>query len=73
MLFRSNGNAVNEALDDIEIGGTSQNAVAMKLKTFENLIVDGLKLVRRPAKPNHPTAWQLVGVDADVDPLAYLM
>jgi len=58
-LKDDNGNKVSDALDDIEIGGSSPNATAAKLKTFENLIIDGLKLVRRPGKPNHPTAWQL--------------
>jgi putative DNA primase/helicase len=59
-LKDDNGNAVSEALDNIAVGGTSPNAVALKLKTFESLIIDGVKLVRRPAKPNQPTAWQLV-------------
>lgn len=76
------GNAVNEALDEIEIGGSSPNAVALKLKSFEGLIIDGLKLVRRPRKPNHPSAWQLQAMarpeavsptGAEVDPFADLM
>ena len=28
------------------------------------MIIDGLKIVRRPAKPNQPTAWQLQAMAA---------
>jgi putative DNA primase/helicase len=71
-LKDDNGNEVSKALDDIEIGGSSPNAIASKLKTFENVIIEGSKLVRRPAKSNKPTAWRLVRA-GDVDPLADLM
>jgi hypothetical protein len=55
-------------------GGATPNAVAFKLKSFEGLIIGGLKLVRRPAKPNRPTAWQLQTVEAPAaDPFADLM
>jgi putative DNA primase/helicase len=71
-LNDDSGNAVNEALDELgDIGGSSYGAVAVKIKTFEGLIIDGHKLVRRAAKPNQPTAWQLQTLA--VDPYADLM
>lgn len=63
-LKDDNGNPVIEALDEIEIGGSSHSAVVHKLKSFEAVIIDGLKIVRRPAKPNQPTAWQLQAMAA---------
>ena len=69
------GDKVRAALGEIDVGGTSHGALAVKLKSFERLIIDGLKLVRRPAKKNTPTAWQLqTVVQAEAkDPFADLM
>jgi putative DNA primase/helicase len=60
-----------DAIDEIEAGGTSQNATASKLKTFEGSIINDMKLVSRPAKPNRPKAWRLVDCRfdfLDIDP-----
>ena len=42
-LKDDNGNPVIEALDEIEIGGSSHSAVVHKLKSFEAVIIDGLR------------------------------
>jgi putative DNA primase/helicase len=74
--FGHDADKVREALDDIEGGGSgsSPNAIASKLKTLEKLILGGMKLERRPAKTNQPSAWRLIEVNpAGPDPYADLM
>jgi hypothetical protein len=64
------------AIQEIPDGGNSPNAVSVKLKTFENAIVDGMKLVRRKAdRAKHKvTAWRLVRAAlVQDDPFADLM
>jgi hypothetical protein len=54
---------LKDAINAIEAGGSSQNATASKLKTFEGSIIDNMMIVSRPAKPNRPKAWRLVDCD----------
>jgi len=59
------------AIQEIEAGGKAPSAIAMKLKTFENKIVDGMKLKKRKAdRAKHiSAAWMLVEVGQPVQPV----
>jgi putative DNA primase/helicase len=67
------------AIMTIPDGGQAPSAISIKLKTFENAIVDGRKIIRRKADraKHQPAAWRLVTVAAPspvaVDPIDALM
>jgi putative DNA primase/helicase len=52
------------AIQEIEAGGKAPSAIAIKLKTFENKIVDGMKLRKRKAdRAKHiSAAWMLTEI-----------
>jgi bifunctional DNA primase/polymerase-like protein len=66
--YRSRPNPVMQALDEIEGGGKSRGAVARKLKSFEGVIVNGCRFLRRDGDGHHThTAWMLCRADGEPD------